>query len=792
MHEGVVRRGLGGAEPPPASELVLTHIDRLAEPVPIAIRLFSTHEAACPPLDDLCAIAAADGALTGRALALANSPAFGPGGEIGDLACAGQRLGLTGLGGVLLAAELMGRFGAQDGPSGTSLDRLEFWTHTLAVALAARRLAADRQELGIVPDTAFAAGLLHDIGKLALAAVFPKAYRRVLAEAQALRADIAECERSLLGTDHFVAGRRLAERWNLPGPYQEAIWLHGLSPGFLPVGLEQPGLVILIHVCDVLARQTLGSRVEHFGRRPRLDELASALGVPGAALDAIAARLADETALVVAALKLGGRNGAVAAALRPGEGVAELNPLRLELASARRQLETARRYLDALAALGARLERSGGELSQVVAGCAEALARCLPARRVLVFAVNDPPATLDVAMAAGGSGPLRQQTLQTPPRLLERLDAAAQEGSARFEAAPAELSEVLDPGWPVSGGLWWRVLRCGRTPSGGILLAGERDPQVELTEQSAELTVMCGQIALLLQHCRALHAARRLADDLAETNRRIQFVHAEQLRARALAMIAEMAAGAGHELNTPLAVISGRAQMLSRGAADPQVRAALELIEAKAHECSRIVSELMDFARPRPPAMAEFDVREFLEAALAEWRRASRLPASRLTLTLEPTHEDGSPAPAAGPVRIRGDRGQIQAALFELLANAQEATAANDGGIHVSWAPWNPIGAGPAAGFAEPTRPLTVAGRGWVEIRVCDCGCGMTPSVAERAFDPFFSHRRAGRGRGLGLTRVYRTVEAHGGRVWFESRPDEGTTVHVLLPAAEVVAVRSA
>lgn len=58
----------------------------------------------------------------------------------------------------------------------------------------------------------------------------------------------------------------------------------------------------------------------------------------------------------------------------------------------------------------------------------------------------------------------------------------------------------------------------------------------------------------------------------------------------------------------------------------------------------------------------------------------------------------------------------------------------------------------------------------------------MTPAVLQRAFDPFFSHRNAGRARGLGLPRAYRIVEAHGGRIWLESRPDEGTTAHVLLP----------
>jgi len=59
----------------------------------------------------------------------------------------------------------------------------------------------------------------------------------------------------------------------------------------------------------------------------------------------------------------------------------------------------------------------------------------------------------------------------------------------------------------------------------------------------------------------------------------------------------------------------------------------------------------------------------------------------------------------------------------------------------------------------------------------------LLPGSAPAAADAI-AHRAAGRGRGLGLPRAYRIVEAHGGRIWLESQPDDGTTVHVLLPRA--------
>jgi signal transduction histidine kinase len=70
-----------------------------------------------------------------------------------------------------------------------------------------------------------------------------------------------------------------------------------------------------------------------------------------------------------------------------------------------------------------------------------------------------------------------------------------------------------------------------------------------------------------------------------------------------------------------------------------------------------------------------------------------------------------------------------------------------------------------------------------VRIVVEDNGIGMTPDVREHALDPFFSHRAAGRGRGLGLSRSYRLAEMNGGTLWIESAPNVGTTVTIELPA---------
>jgi signal transduction histidine kinase len=133
-----------------------------------------------------------------------------------------------------------------------------------------------------------------------------------------------------------------------------------------------------------------------------------------------------------------------------------------------------------------------------------------------------------------------------------------------------------------------------------------------------------------------------------------------------------------------------------------------------------------------------------------------------LELEVRLTAPGAAPRRAADPLTIRGDRDQLRTVLAELISNAVDAVSTTGGSIAIRCQP-----------------SVT---EGLVEISLRDTGCGMTPAVLQRAFDPFFSHRNAGRGRGLGLARAYRIIEGHGGRVWLESVAGEGTTAHVVLP----------
>jgi len=742
------------AESVTSPELVLAHLDRLPTLPPVALRLLQVTGDATRGAADVVALLRADQTLTARLLAVVNSAAAGLRTPVTTVERAVPLIGFQALRGIVLATATLDIFPCPHERTAAAFDRAAFWRHALAVACAARGLAAAAPDLRVDAEEAFVAGLLHDLGKVALAAVFPKAYERAAARANAQRGDIADCERSVLGADHTVAGRRLAERWRLPAPLQEAIWLHHLAPEALPSSAAAPALIGLVDLADTLAReQHIGYSGNHVFYADS-GRLAERLRLAPEAVQRVVTALPEEVARHAALLGLDGVTSADVYGQALARANDELGRLNVELLAGQQRLAAGARYFQALV----EFDRSLTEWTTpaaVAAALAAAAPLALQRPRVVAFGLRANFAALDVCAGPAATGGL-PPAYPVPVELLEWLTTAGAARERLVEAPPAPLLDVYiaATGAAPTAPVWLLCVTHDRQVVGGVLYESEADEPQRLAGEMDELRALLASVGFAFGRANAATAARRLADELAESNRRLQHVQHELARSRLLATIAEMAAGAGHELNSPLTVISGRAQMLLGPAEDPEVRRSLQVIIDKAHECSGIVSELMDFARPRPPQLADVDAAALLVEVRNAWLQQRRMPASQLRTE--------APGPAAQPAAVRADRAQLASVLNELISNAADALPAEGGTITLR--------CGPAAVDDA------------VELVVADNGCGMSPATLQRAFDPFFSHRRAGRGRGLGLARALRIVEAHGGKIWLESRPGEGTTAHVLLP----------
>jgi len=183
-----------------------------------------------------------DQALTARTLRIANSAFYGVPGRIGTIRNAIGILGLRTVGTLLTTAAVSAQFSSAKCPE---FQFGVFWRHAIATALTARGLA---QQLRMDEDTAFTAGLLHDIGRLALATQFPAETRQVLRCANEADLPMLEAERRVLDIDHLAVGVLIATHWHFP-PIVVAAIEHHHAPGPGSV----PSIVDIVHVADAFA-----------------------------------------------------------------------------------------------------------------------------------------------------------------------------------------------------------------------------------------------------------------------------------------------------------------------------------------------------------------------------------------------------------------------------------------------------------------------------------------------------------------------------------------------------------
>jgi len=230
-------------------------------------------------------------------------------------------------------------------------------------------------------------------------------------------------------------------------------------------------------------------------------------------------------------------------------------------------------------------------------------------------------------------------------------------------------------------------------------------------------------------------------------------VFAERVQAAKLAAVAEFAAGASHEINNPLAVISGQSQYLLKNEADEERRKALQSIVRQTRRVHAVLTELMYFARPPAPRPEWVEVGLLVRDAVAA---VAPLAADR-----EIELETGG---LAGPLWIDVDPKQMLIALTALIRNAVEAA--------------------PAGGWVRAT---TTFRPDRLEVAIEDNGPGPDERAREHLFDPFYSGRTAGRGRGLGLPAAWRLAREHGGDVRYDPVPAGPTRFLLTLPASAVV-----
>ena len=226
-----------------------------------------------------------------------------------------------------------------------------------------------------------------------------------------------------------------------------------------------------------------------------------------------------------------------------------------------------------------------------------------------------------------------------------------------------------------------------------------------------------------------------------------------------LSALGSLLAGVAHELNNPLSVVVGHAQLLKETAGDQRTVERATKIGNAADRCSRIVKSFLAMARQRPPERRAVDLRDIVQATLDVTGYTLRTANVELRLELDP---------AVPPVW--GDSDQLNQVVTNIIVNAQQA-------------------------MMDVTTPrvLTIrdtydAAAGEVTLTIGDTGPGIPAEIQSRIFEPFFTTKDIGEGTGVGLAVSHRVVEAHDGRLRVDSVLGKGAVFTVTLPASAAAA----
>jgi len=634
--------------------------------------------------------------------------------------------------------------------------RRQLAANAAGVAYCAREIA-EQSSLDVDGDEAYAAGLLYSIGNLALDEAMPRSFAALVRQAQSEGVCISDVQERDLGVDYTVLGKRLAAKWRLPEQIQTAVWLHQGGYDVVAQVVPQSQIVQAVHLGYLLARKF------EIGQSCSFDavELPPEAHLPGITLSQLedigkrtAQRIEGQTAQCDWQTELAqyGRAAQAAAAQLAAEASRTSEEARRSAAKAS-HFDFATEFLTGISAdsepieVAERFVCQWKKFYQTGSACLYLTAeqgRLLDAvvageNGSRIVAVRPPPLTVQ---AVAGAVPVIPRQIQRDFAVIDAGDACGwlfEQLQTQFDAEHTKIAPLIYAGRAI----------------GAIIFEFHYPVATGTLKEMFEQT--CFVAAAMLDAAIARGKQQRFAERLARLlikaspSAAAQPVVGRVESGDYITALAEMAAGAAHELNDPLSVISGRAQLLVQDRSDANKAEALRQIEDNCRRLSGVVEDLMSFAQPPRPRKALVATRQIIDEAL----ELAALKTHSETIDAQIEIDD-----SINDVFV--DSGQIVSSLASIISNAVESYENQTGPVHITAA---------RAGSS-------------VRIEITDQGCGMGTQTLEKAMYPFFSSKPAGRRRGMGLATAVRLIELNGGSLKLASEPGKGTTATVTLPCS--------
>ena len=644
---------------------------------------------------------------------------------------------------MILSFKVVDLFDHTDSDENKALTRTELTYNSLALACCSEMIA---KMLGMTENDqrlAFFSGLLLNVGKLAIDEALPKSYFKIATEAKIKRTSIARIERKYLGIDHSLIGKKLAEKWHLSQEISSAIWLYQKNEKLETLQNTFSDVTKTVQLAYLLVRNS------RFGNCGDYDQVKSPLpsaikmGLDETKLEAIKIALdqAVEEKAAILGLKTSNSAHLYCDSIRKNA----LNTLRARKLS---ESDKDNRALNKMISDFIAASQAFNNSNEASCEFLKKIQQTLILEKACICLFDKAKTGCLDTFYIDSNNNIDQILIKTPDIDLQMWQELSKgdflesfEGlnwllnSEKLGFSPADTYAIL--------------LRGNKTPAGVLVfeLCNKADFNADKRDLKKALDMFASVLNLFQKSDRNADLAEKFAQAIAE----LKDAQEEICQLKSFLGIAEMAAGAAHELNNPLAVISGRAQILMGIEQDEKKLSMLRQIQQRSDEIKQIVNTLMDFAKPNKPMKRSIALQTILDGAFKQCVSESGLD------NIDVTYVGMSDLPA-----VNVDSQQMVIALKNIFNNALESYEQNVGPIIVS-------------GVNDSLNDC-------FELKITDYGSGMEEKTILNATKPFYSDKPAGRKQGMGLAVSKRLITLNNGQLSLESVINKGTTVKIQLP----------
>ncbi len=573
-------------------------------------------------------------------------------------------------------------------------------------ALAAKLIAEKTNKINA--NLAFLAGLLADIGLLAMAEILPKSISAILEEAKGDNATVLQLEKENLGITHNEVARQLVQKWGMPEAVADSVWLYCIGEADKLSNVPNSEIILTVRLADMLAKSADDEA-----------EIAAKLSLT----DEDIKEIKDKTKSFIYEI-----NAAMQAPQKlDTESIKQICLALLDETDEQKFTD----FLDAVSSSISPASSAmdiAGTICRLVCGT-------LKAEKAGII-IND-NGQYEAVTASGDK--LEFAVFDNAPSAQEAGFEGQNTKSVELEISGSKIGTMLvqiPADSPLANVSLLNKVNLFIAQLIAIKLAGEHDRDIaQAVIEYAEIPQQPRPQMPELNNAAVPAAAKQQeATDLSET-------------------VAEIAAGAAHELNNPLTVISGRVQLLMQRETDEAKKQILNQIVEKTKNAYEIVGQLMSYARPAKPQTRPVSPLIMINNCLE--KIAERYMSEPLEIRVENIENLND---------IEVDTEQVAEAIAQIIYNSLESYESGNGPVEIS-------------GSEQAEQNL-------IEIIIKDNGCGMSEETLKKATEPFFCDKPAGRQRGMGLAIASSLLKNNNCTMNIQSQLDEGTTVIITLPTA--------